>query len=330
MTAKTQARRRPGLAKRIRYALDAALVYGLAGFFRLFDLDTASNIGGWFGRNVLNPLLGDKASRETIAVAFPELDDAGRRRLARDMWDNIGRNLAEIAQLERFAGDSGKARFTFEGLEHLEEAMATGKPPIMVSGHFSNWELAFVAANHSGLFGAGITRPPNNPWVAEFIAERRRRVGFTEQIPKGKDGTRRLFAVLRQGRSIGLLIDQRLDEGIPVPLFGTEAMTTHAPATFARKLGLPIVPLAVRRTKGAHFHAVWYPVVYPTETENSSRDILEMTATLNRFVEAEVRAAPGHWLWMHPRFRRRRAELSRRAGRVVGEASEASDIEESP
>lgn len=321
MTAATQARPRPGLLKRIRYLLDTALVYALAGFFRLFDLDTASAIGGWFGRNVLARLLGDKSSRATLAIAFPGLSDTERRKIADDMWENIGRNLAEIAQLERFAGELGRARFTIEGQEHLDEAMATGKPPIMVSGHFSNWELAFVAANHSGLVGAGIVRPPNNPWVAEFIAERRRRVGFTEQIPKGKDGTRALFAVLRQGRSIGLLIDQRLDEGIPAPLFGIEAMTTHAPATFARKLGLPIVPLAVRREKGAHFRAVWHPVVYTAQSDNSARDILEATAELNRFVETEIRTAPGHWLWMHPRFRAPKA-LSRRAERVVDEAGE--------
>ena len=42
-------------------------------------------------------------------------------------------------------------------------------------------------------------------------------------------------------------------EGIPAPLFGRDAMTTHARATLAMKLGLPVVPFAIRRTRGANF-----------------------------------------------------------------------------
>ncbi len=294
--------RKISLSKRLRYAFDAALVYGLSGFFKLFGVDRASTIGGWFGRNILGRLAGTRSSEKTLAVAFPDLDAAGRARLVGEMWENIGRTLAEIAHLESFAGPAGRARFTFEGLDTLEAVMAKGKPLFMVSGHFANWEVAFLAARHAGLEGACVVRPPNNPWVAKFIDDRRASVGLTDQINKA-DAARRLLSTLRKGRSVGMMVDQRLDEGIAAPLFGRDAMTTQAPALFARRLGLPVLPFAIRRVSGAHFHAVFHPPLYAPETADSAADILALTTELNRFVETEVRAAPGHWLWMHPRFK---------------------------
>ncbi len=305
----------------LRYAVHAGILFTVLGFFRLFPLDRASEMGAWFGRSVLARLrANDKASLETLRTAYPGLGDEAAAMVLAGTYEHIGRIIAEISHDDDFTGAAGRKRFTFTGVEHIEAARALGRGMLLVTGHFGNWELLPAALTHLGFEASTVTRPPNNPWVAEWIARRRARLGVKHQIPKGPEGVRTLFAALRRKEAVAMFIDQQLDEGIPAPLFGRDAMTTHAPATLAMKLGLPVVPFAIRRTRGANFVVVIRPPIPLPHTGSPGRDILEMTTALNRFIEEEVRLRPHHWLWMHRRWRT--APLTRRASQVVGDAAQ--------
>jgi KDO2-lipid IV(A) lauroyltransferase len=311
--------RQAGFWKRQRYRLDAGVLFALSGLLRRFGIDRATAIGAWFGRTVLAPLgRNSRNTIETLRTAYPSLDDEQVRAMLTASYENLGRIIAEIALLDRFAAPEAWLRFSVSGLEHLEAARAQGKGMIIATGHFSNWEIVGIALHHLKVPFSAVTRPPNNPWVAAWIEKKRAGMGTHRQIPKGSEGTRQLFSALRQGEPVVMLIDQHLAEGIPVPLFGKEAMTTHAPATLAGKLDIPVLPMSVRRGEGSHFEVIFYPPLRYPRTGNDARDVLEMTTELNRFVEGEVRARPGHWLWMHRRWKPV-ATLSRRASRMVGE-----------
>lgn len=313
--------RQVGFWKRQRYRLEAGVLFAFSGFLRLFSLDRATGIGAWVGRTLLAPLgRGNRHTIETLRTAYPELDDDAVRATLTASYENLGRIIAEIAQLDRFVEPEGWSRFTVSGLEHLEAARAVGKGMIVASGHFSNWELICVVLHHLKVPYSAVARPPNNPWVADWIEKKRAGMGIHRYIPKGPEGTRQLFTTLRQGEPVIMLIDQHLAEGIPSPLFGKEAMTTHAPATLAGKLDIPVLPMSVRRTEGSHFEVIFYPPLRYPHSGNDSADVLAMTAELNRFVEVEVRARPGHWLWMHRRWKPV-ATLSRRATRMVEESA---------
>jgi KDO2-lipid IV(A) lauroyltransferase len=312
-----------GFWKRQRYRLDAGVLFGLSGLLRLFDIDRATAIGAWFGRTVMAPLgRRSRTTIETLRTAYPSLGDAEVRQMLTASYENLGRIIAEIALLDRFVEPEAWQRFTVTGLEHLEAARAPGKGMIIATGHFSNWEIVGIALHHLKVPFSAVTRPPNNPWVAAWIEKKRAGMGTHRQIPKGSEGTRQLFSALRGGEPVVMLIDQHLAEGIPVPLFGTDAMTTHAPATLGGKLDIPVLPMSVRRGQGSHFEVIFYPAMRYPRSGNDTRDVFEMTAGLNRFVEGEVRARPGHWLWMHRRWKPV-ASLSRRASRMVGETEAA-------
>lgn len=317
------AERQVGFWKRQRYRLDAGVLFGLSGLLRLFGIDRATAIGAWFGRSVMAPLgRGNHGTIDTLRTAYPDLDDPQVRDMLTASYENLGRIIAEIALLDRFIAPDAWARFTVTGLEHLEAARALNKGMIIATGHFSNWEIVGIALHHLKVPFSAVTRPPNNPWVAEWIEKKRAGMGTHRQIPKGSEGTRQLFSALRQGEPVVMLIDQHLAEGIPVPLFGKDAMTTHAPATLAGKLDMPVLPMSVRRGEGSHFEVIFYPPLRYPHSGNDDADVMAMTAELNRFVEAEVRARPGHWLWMHRRWKPV-ATLSRRASRMVGETEPA-------
>jgi KDO2-lipid IV(A) lauroyltransferase len=313
----SDARRLPP-AKLVSYALQSALLFAVTGALRLFDTDRASRIGGWLGRHLLAPLVRDsRVGRDNLRIAFPAMSDEQAASTLTGMYENLGRVVAEMAHMPAFAGAAGRSRFTFAGLEHLEAARAMGKGMILASGHFANWELTIPVLRQLNLDFSCVARPPNNPWVARWISELRIGMGVNQQIPKGSDGTRTLFATLRRKEPVLMLIDQHLAEGIPVPLFGRDAMTTHAPATFAQKLGLPVLFFGIHRTHDANFEVVFHPPLTIAGSGSEAREVLEMTAALNRLVEAEIRLQPAHWLWMHNRWKPT-ASMTRRATRMVG------------
>jgi len=309
-------RRTPG--KRLRHWLEAALLLGLLRLARAFDLDTASAIGGRLGR-LASGLMRQPSTIANVRIAFPELGDAQVTALIRDMGENLGRTVAESGHLEKFTGEAGRQRFAFHGQEHLDAARAAGKPLLIVSGHFGNWELVFPAMHHLGIDAAGITRRPNNPHVADWFERNRSRLGFTVQIPKGSEGTRQMMGVFRRGGDVAMLVDQHLAQGLPAPLFGQPAMTVHSPAILALEHGVTVLPLAVRREAGARFSVHVHPALAAPKTGNAASDVLAMTAALNAFVETEVRARPAHWLWMHRRWKPV-SQFSRRAARLLHEA----------
>lgn len=313
---------RADVRRTIKHLFEAGFFFAFVGLVRLFDIDRASDIGARLGRLVAP--LGRRASTiARIREALPEVDEAGARQLIDGMYEGFGRMLAELARLEEFSTPAARERFTFEGIEHIRAAEASGRPICFVSGHFGNWELQVPVMHHLGVPFSDVTQPLANPYINSFIARRRHLAGFTEQIERGAGGTRQLFARLRKGETVALFIDLRIKEGIPVPLFGRPALTTFSPALFAQSFDAIVVPVALRRETGAHFRFVAHPPVELRHSGNPARDLVDFTTELNRFVETEIRARPAHWMWHQQRWSGV-PQLFRRAQQVMDEAA-ASD-----
>jgi Kdo2-lipid IVA lauroyltransferase/acyltransferase len=90
-----------------------------------------------------------------------------------------------------------------------------------------------------------IYRAPNNPLVDRLIA--RFRGDHGEFVPKGASAARRAFATLYRGEHLTMLADQKLNEGIPVPVFRRPAMTATALALLALRFDCDVMPARVER-----------------------------------------------------------------------------------
>src|SRR5690606_13030885 len=121
-----------------------------------------------------------------------------------------------------------------EGSEHLDALTEKGGSAIFFAGHLANWEVLAVAARNKGLPIYLVYRKPNNPGV-DGLLRHARNSGAAGHIEKGREGAREILAHLRKGHSIGMRIDQKQSEGIAIPFFGQEAMTSDALALFGLK-----------------------------------------------------------------------------------------------
>ena len=280
----------------------AALKIALA-FFHLLGLDRASALGGRLAR-YLGPKLGiSKRARANIRRAMPDLPPPEVERILAAMWENLGRTIGEYAHLERFGHPGERHRIEVVGAGALRAMAAEGYGGVLVSGHFSNWELLPLVMRLEGLEGGEVYRHANNPFVNEWMVSlRRRATGGATQIPKGGAGARVIVRLMRENRFVAMLTDQKMNDGVEARLFGLRAMTAGAPAGLAVRYNVPVLPVGIERLEGARFRVTVYDPILANPEAEPFDEILRITQEINDFLEARIRARPHEWLWLHDRW----------------------------
>jgi KDO2-lipid IV(A) lauroyltransferase len=284
------ARRRPWL-RRLLWRLDYAFVRGLLALFRLLPMDPASRlgarVGGWIG-----PLLRAKSAivRENLAIALPEHSAAEREQLLRACWRQGGRILAEYPHLERFALDPTRLQIDTSAAD-----VANMQPCIIVCAHLSSWEVIGSAMTRLGMPNATLYSPPTNPHLNRMLLASRA-VLNCELVPRD-NSARQLVRVLRAGRSVGMVVDRRVDEGQAVQFFGREKFSTLLPAKLALKQDCAMVPAQVQRLRDARYRVIFHPPIRPRDTRADEREqALDMMQQLHGLFEQWIRAEPADWL----------------------------------
>lgn len=308
------------LGERLRYGLEAAAFFTGIGFFKLIGPDAASAVGGFVGRHLFYRVRGImNRARENLRHAFPEKSADEIEAIVLEMCDTLGRTVAEYGHLEKFSIHGADPRMTISHTEISDACVASGKGVMFFSGHFTNWELMPFVAAQLGYDGGEVYRPQNNPIIDRWLVAQRAKNGPKDQVAKGVQGTKRIFTLLRRGKSIFLLADQKTNEGIAAPFFGREAMTTPAPAMLALKLGAILLPASIERRKGSRFHMTIHPPLQFTPTGDQERDVYMLTCAISDKIEEMVRARPSQWLWIHRRWPKDGERLrSKRAQALAG------------
>lgn len=281
--------------------IEAALAGLAMGLFGALSRPRASAVGGWIARTI-GPRLGiTRRARRNLARALPELDRAAQDRTMLEMWDNLGRVVGEFPHLKTMDAFTPGAAIQADGLEHVDAAIARGKPVLFYSGHFGNWEVAALAAALYGLKLAAVYRAANNPLVDRMMIELRRDLG-ADPIPKGAQGARKILGAIKAGQSLCMLVDQKMNDGIAVPFFGRDAMTAPAIAELALRYDCTVLPARVERLPGSRFQVTVFPPHELPASGDKAADVLALMTVINRTVENWIRARPGHWFWLHRRW----------------------------
>jgi KDO2-lipid IV(A) lauroyltransferase len=293
--------RRPSFAQDLAWRLEALGFDMLGLVFRLMPIETASRLGGAALR-LLGPITGaHKTAERNLRIAFPELDEAARKRLLVAQWDNLGRLTAEFQLMHRLTPSSGRVEIV--GGERLRAVAESGAPAILVSGHFSNWEVMAAVIVHLGVKCQVTYRAANNPYIDRRIIETRKSYGVTLMAPKGGDGSREVLTALGEGEAVAFLNDQKFNKGVVAPFFGVPASTAPGPTRLALRFGCPMIPMSVERIgEQARFRVTIWDDIAPNKTGDRTADIQRGVENVNAFVEARVRERPDEWFWTHKRW----------------------------
>ena len=272
----------------------------VASLIRLLPVEAASSFGAWLFA-ILGPRLPTQRLVErNIELAFPEKSLEERRRIALESWRHLGRMAAEFTMLERLTPASG--RIEVVGRERLEAIARDNIPAVLISGHFSNFEIMAAVIVDSGVNCQVTYRPANNPYFDERIIQARRSYGVELFAPKGVDGSRELLQAMNRGESVAFLNDQKFGDGIPAPFFSRIATTAQGPTRMALRGDGRLVPMSVQRTRGARFRVVIHEPIVLTRSGDRKADLAAGVAQVNAFVEERVRERPEEWWWVHKRW----------------------------
>lgn len=310
-------------ATMLRYRAEAAVFFIFIGFFKLFGLDGASALGGWLGRNVFYRTRTSQRGRDNLQKAYPEKSSAEIEAILLEMWDNLGRTVAEYAHLDKLSMHGPDPRLQVANIEIVDKAVASGRGVMFVSGHFANWETMPFAAAQYGVEGGEVYRPLNNPYVDRWMVRQRMANGPKDQIAKGAHGTRHIFSLLRAGKSIFILVDQKTNEGLPAPFFGRDAMTTPAPAALALKLNCVMLPAFNERLGGARFRLTMHEPIAFTASGDHDQDVHQLTIEITKRIEDMVRSRPSQWLWIHRRWPKPGDKIRSKRAKALAAQSEA-------
>jgi KDO2-lipid IV(A) lauroyltransferase len=284
--------------RRLQFAVETLAARAILALARRLGPRRASDAGGALAR-WLGPLLPvSRTARANLALALPERDAAARARILRGMWENLGRTVGELPHLPALDWE-------IEGAEHLAPIAAQGGPAIMVSGHIGNWEVLPPALERLGIRMGSVYRAADNPQVDALVNGLRARAVRGEPLPlfpKGAQGARAALKFLSQGGVLGLLTDQKLNDGIAVPLLGHPAMTAPAPAQLALRFRCPVIPGRVQRLGPCRFRLVVEPPLPLPEGSDRQAAVRALTLAINDQLSAWVRDRPAEWLWLHRRW----------------------------
>lgn len=300
---------RSPLAKRLRpmrHALELAFARAGIALVNALPEAWALRLGAALGR--ASALVLRRRSRVALAnlrLVFPEWSDVRRREVMKESAAEFGRSAVEWARLPSLPPQVVRERFELVGEEHLQSALATGRPILAATAHYGNWEILPLAVHavRPDIRLVAVGRTLRNEALYRLIVARRTQ-GGGELVAQD---ARAILRALRQGAVVGVLVDQYTTGrkgGVLVPFLGRKAWTNAGPALLALRTNAVVLPGHVERIEGGRHRVVLSAPLELTRSSDREADVLAATARIQQAVESWVRADPVPWLWTHRRFRR--------------------------
>lgn len=245
-----------------------------------------------------------KIAIDNLTIAFGNQKSALQiRTIAKQVFINLLRIAFEASRAFHWNDRQLANHIFIFGLADFQRAIAKGKGVLLLGAHFGNWELLPMVAHMVQIPVSIVYRTLDAPALDQLFKDIRSRHGG-KLIPNQRGAMRRIYKTLRDGQSVGLLMDQGVDfdDGAFVDYFNRRAATNTGMALLALKSKAPVVPFfLIRRPNG--FQAVFGPELPLIQTGDRTKDIEENTQLYNHVIEAYVRRFPDQWFWVHQRWK---------------------------
>lgn len=286
--------------------VEAAVARCLLGAFLKMGPVKASNFAGRVTRFV-GPLLPvSKVADRNLQIAMPSLARPQRKQIVKGVWENLGRTVGELPHLSRLQENTPSGPgFEVQGAEHLEEQARRGGSVLFVSGHIGNWEMLPPGVARHGAPFASFYRAAGNPLIDDMIRKLRDAAMAPTPMPlfaKGARGAREALVYVAKGGRLGMLVDQKMNDGVDARFFGQPAMTAPALAAMALRYRCPVIPGYVERLGPARLRIVVEPPMTLPDTGDKQQDLETLVQMVNDRLESWIRRKPESWLWLHRRW----------------------------
>jgi len=236
--------------------------------------------------------------RRNIELCFPELSPVERDALAYEHFKALGMTLIEMG-LGRWASDRHLLSITkLHGIEHVREALDSGRGVILLSAHFTTLEImGRVLSLNMPPFDAVFRRNRS-----EFMTELQRtgRERSAEATIEKRD-IKKVVRSLRNNRAVWYAPDQSYNRkgSEAIAFFGIPAMHTTATSTLARLGNAVVIPFFPRRLADSTYELTLLPAFEDFPSEDPVAD----TKRYVDLLEQHIRSCPEQYFWVHRKFK---------------------------
>ena len=221
--------------------------------------------------------------------------------IVKDVFRNIGRALIEFSRFRKTGRRGVLDIIVGDGEDHIREALEKGRGGIITTAHFGCWEMLGAWFGCLGYPMDFLVGTQHNAKVDDLFNGFRRAMGVG--IIPLKTSIRGIYKALRANHLVGLVADQHTGNGLPIDFFGRKAAAAKGPATFAVKIGSPVLPFLMRREQYDRHVVIAGEPLYPRTGCDPEQEIERITIECNRFFEKGIRKYPEQWMWTHRRWK---------------------------
>lgn len=217
------------------------------------------------------------------------------RRSYRNMARAVGYAFWTICDARRKCAQTGYMS------RRAHEVVSSTIPMVGVSGHIGCWEIPPQLVILEGHRLLSVAKKVGTGGMTALLMRARRSLG--QEIVSSDGALRSLLRGLRNGKSLGLLVDQKVSPkkgGVWIRFLGKPMPVSAAPAFFAVKENVPVVILWPRPLPDGRYR-IEFVRKYTAE---DSRDIWWLTQAIAHDLERIIRRHPSCWVLNYNYFKK--------------------------
>ena len=191
----------------------------------------------------------------------------------------------------------------FKNEHFLLDAIKSGRPIIVTTAHFGQWEIFPLAvAAHFGPSSV-LGRRLDSSVMDKIL--RANRAQFDVELIDKDGGAKDILKALKARRIVGILVDQNTapKDGIKVQFFGKDVLHTPAASVLAQKTNALIINAFIYQ-KGENLNEICFEQPIDISTFDKEDAVQKATQMQCSACEEMVRARPEEYFWFHQRFKR--------------------------
>ena len=181
------------------------------------------------------------------------------------------------------------------------ESIFDGRPNIIVTAHFGNWEVVSLACGQRGLPLTSVALKTKSTVGEKVLTELRKKSG--SEIVQRNGAVRKIIRSLRRGRSTAFLLDHNTlpeEGGVFVPFFGLAVPVADVIKVLVQRTDARIVVAYCMPDAAGVYTVKAFP---PLATGEGGIAYDDLTAYMTGLIEKFIRENPHCWLWCYKRWR---------------------------
>ena len=229
-----------------------------------------------------------------------KISEDEKYKIIKGSYKNLIYNLYDFIENQTLDIDGFNKKIEIKNEDVILKAIKDKRKIILITAHYGNWEYgsSFIPLRYLPTTMVG--RPMNNKYLNKELNETRSR--NNTQMITTKEAGRGLVKALKQGRIVGLVIDQHNRTGIDVEFLGKKVLQTDSTSRLALKFDAVIIPVFFTMQSFGKYSADFYPALEPKDFTGDDA-IEKLTQAQADVMSKHILKKPEQWFWQHKRFK---------------------------